>query len=45
MKELTKNYVKELRQNSSDAEKYLWYFLRAKRLAGSDLLISTYGQN
>ena len=34
MKELTKNYVKELRQNSSDAEKYLWYFLRAKRLAG-----------
>ncbi len=34
MKELTKNYVKELRQNSTDAEKHLWYYLRAKRLKG-----------
>lgn len=34
MKELTKNYVKKLRQNTSDAEKHLWYYLRAKRLKG-----------
>ena len=34
MKELTKNYVKELRQNGTDAEKHLWYYLRANRLKG-----------
>lgn len=34
MNDFTRNYVKELRQNSSDAEKYLWYFLRARRLGG-----------
>lgn len=34
MNELTKNYVKELRQNSTDAEKHLWYYLRARRLKG-----------
>jgi len=34
MKQLTRNYVDELRQNTTDAEKHLWYFLRAKRLSG-----------
>lgn len=34
MKELTKNHVKILRQNQTDAEKHLWYYLRAKRLQG-----------
>ena len=34
MNELTKNYVKDLRQNTTDAEKHLWYYLRAKRLNG-----------
>lgn len=34
MKVLTKNYVQELRQNTTDAEMHLWYFLRAKRLKG-----------
>jgi len=34
MKELTKNYVKELRHNSTDAENHLWHYLRAKRLNG-----------
>ena len=34
MKELTKNHVKALRQNSTDAERHLWYYLRAKRLKG-----------
>ena len=34
MKELTKNYVKTLRQNSTEAEKHLWYYLRARRLKG-----------
>ena len=34
MKNLTRNYVRELRQNTTDAEKHLWYFLRAKRLSG-----------
>jgi len=34
MKELTKNYVKELRYNTTDAEKHLWYCLRGKRLKG-----------
>ena len=34
MKDLMKNPVRELRQNSSDAEQRLWYFLRAKRLGG-----------
>lgn len=34
MKQLTRDYVRELRQNTTDAEKHLWYFLRAKRLNG-----------
>ena len=34
MKELTTNHVRALRQNMTDAEKHLWYFLRAKRLNG-----------
>jgi len=34
MKNMMKNHVRELRQKSSDAEKHLWYFLRAKRLRG-----------
>ncbi|MDR3490577.1 MAG: DUF559 domain-containing protein [Gammaproteobacteria bacterium] len=28
------NHLRELRQNTTDAEKRLWYFLRAKRLKG-----------
>lgn len=34
MKDIMKNHIRELRQNSSDAEKRLWYFLRARRLGG-----------
>jgi len=34
MKQLTRNYVHELRQNMTDAEKHLWHFLRAKQLNG-----------
>ena len=34
MKDILKNHIRELRQNSTDAEKHLWYFLRAKRLNG-----------
>jgi very-short-patch-repair endonuclease len=34
MKDIMKNHIRELRQTSSDAEKHLWYFLRAKRLNG-----------
>ncbi len=34
MKNIMQNHIRELRQNSSDAEKRLWYFLRAKRLNG-----------
>src|SRR5580658_1104703 len=34
MKQKIKNYVRELRQNSTDAEKHLWYYLRAKRFKG-----------
>lgn len=34
MKTLTTNYIRELRQNTTYAEKYLWYFLCAKRLNG-----------
>ncbi|EKD72722.1 MAG: hypothetical protein ACD_45C00604G0001 [uncultured bacterium] len=34
MKELTRDHVRELRQNMTDAEKHLWYFLRGKRLNG-----------
>lgn len=34
MKELTRDTVRELRQNMTDAEKKLWYFLRGKRLNG-----------
>ncbi|EKD72726.1 MAG: hypothetical protein ACD_45C00603G0001 [uncultured bacterium] len=34
MKEFTRDHVRELRQNMTDAEKHLWYFLRAKRLNG-----------
>ena len=34
MKELTRDTVRELRQNMTDAEKHLWYFLRGKRLNG-----------
>ena len=34
MQELMKNHVRELRQNSTDAERRLWHFLRAKRLKG-----------
>ena len=33
-KKLTDNHVKSLRQNSTDAEKHIWHFLRAKRLNG-----------
>jgi very-short-patch-repair endonuclease len=29
-----KDHVRELRKNSTDAEKHLWHFLRAKRLKG-----------
>ena len=31
-KTLLKQYARELRKNSTDAEKRLWYFLRANRL-------------
>jgi very-short-patch-repair endonuclease len=34
MKDIMTNHVRELRRNSSDAEKHLWYFLRARRLGG-----------
>jgi len=34
MKQLTRNYVHELRKNMTDAEKHLWHFLRAKQLNG-----------
>jgi very-short-patch-repair endonuclease len=34
MKIFTQNYIRNLRQNSTDAEQHLWYFLRAKRLKG-----------
>ena len=34
MQELMKDYVRELRQNSTNAERHLWHFLRAKRLKG-----------
>ena len=34
MQQLMKDHVRELRQNSTDAERRLWYFLRAKRLKG-----------
>ena len=34
MQSLMKNHVRELRQNSTDAERRLWNFLRAKRLKG-----------
>ena len=34
MKELIKNHVRELRQNTTDSEKYLWFLIRAKRLNG-----------
>ena len=27
-----RQYARELRQNSTDAEKHLWYYLRAKRM-------------
>jgi very-short-patch-repair endonuclease len=29
-----KDHVRELRKHSTDAEKHLWHFLRAKRLKG-----------
>jgi very-short-patch-repair endonuclease len=34
MKDIMINHVRELRQNSSEAEKRIWYFLRARRLGG-----------
>ena len=34
MQKLMKDHVRELRKNSTDAEKHLWHFLRAKRLKG-----------
>jgi very-short-patch-repair endonuclease len=34
MQQLMKDHVRELRQNSTDAERRLWHFLRAKRLKG-----------
>lgn len=34
MKNANINHVRALRQNTTDAEKHLWYFLRAKRLNG-----------
>ena len=34
MKPLIKNHIQTLRQSPTDAEKHLWYFLRAKRLQG-----------
>ena len=34
MKELMKYHVRELRQNSTDTENHIWYYLRAKRLKG-----------
>jgi very-short-patch-repair endonuclease len=32
--ELTTNHIRALRTNTTDAEKHLWYFLRARRLKG-----------
>jgi len=34
MQKLKENYLQKLRQNMTDAERSLWYFLRAKRLNG-----------
>lgn len=34
MKHPIRNYVRELRQNTTTAEKHLWYFLRANRFNG-----------
>ena len=34
MQQLMKDHVRELRRNSTSSEKYLWNFLRAKRLKG-----------
>jgi very-short-patch-repair endonuclease len=34
MQKLMIDHVRELRKNSTDAEKHLWRFLRAKRLKG-----------
>ena len=34
MKNANINHVRVLRQNTTDAEKHSWYFLRAKRLNG-----------
>ena len=34
MRDFVKNYVHELRLNTTDSEKHLWFLLRAKRLNG-----------
>ena len=34
MQKLMKDRVRDLRRNSTDVEKYLWHFLKAKRLNG-----------
>ena len=33
MEKFIKNYVQELRRNTTDTEKHLWFSLRAKRAA------------